>query len=299
VRVFLTGASGLIGGRLARELVTDSHQVVAVSRTDRAGAGTPGVEWLTGDVNREGAWCDAVTDCDAVVHLAGESVASGRWTAVRKRRLVASRVDSTRLLVAATQRDGASPRILVCASACGFYGGRGDEALIETSPPGSDFLARLCVDWEAAAQQASSTAIRVVSLRFGVVLSRDGGALARMLTPFKLGLGGPLGPPERWFPWVHEDDAVGLTRFALEHSVEGPVNVTAPGSVRMRDFASSLGRVLKRPAVLPLPEFAMKLALGEMGASLTPGQRVVPQVALESGYAFQQPELEPALRALL
>ena len=300
MRVFLTGASGLIGKRLASELLQAGHDVRAVSRRDRSGdSGRPGFEWIVGDVGVAGAWCEAIDGCDAVVHLAGEPVAAGRWTAARKRRLVDSRVASTREIVGAMARASAPPRVLVCASACGFYGARGDEELVEDSPPGDDFLARLCVDWELAAKQAASERVRVVSLRFGVVLAASGGALARMRLPFKLGLGGPLGPPGRWFPWVHEDDALGLTRLALDHPLAGPVNVVAPGRVTMGEFAKTLGRAVGRPALLPVPEFVLKLALGELALGLIPGQKVVPKAAAAAGYAFRHASLKTALAASL
>ena len=302
MRVFLTGASGLIGGRLALDLVRDGHDVRAVSRLERSarvdGKGG-GIEWIVGDVGVAGKWCEALEGCDAVVHLAGEPVAAGRWTAARKQRLVASRVESTHQIVGAMQRASVSPRTLVCASACGFYGARGDEELSEDSVPGDGFLAGLCIDWEAAANEAASEQVRVVSLRFGVVLSGSGGALARMRVPFKLGLGGPLGSPDRWFPWVHEDDATGLTRFALEHAIAGPVNVVAPGCVTTGEFADTLGRVLGRPARLPVPEWLLQLALGEMAAVLAPGQKVAPRVALAAGYVFRHPALTSALAASL
>jgi len=305
MRVFLTGASGLIGGRLAADLLGEGHEVRAISRRHRSGTadsggrGTPGIEWVVGDVGESGAWCDALDGCDAVVHLAGEPVAAGRWTPARKQRLVASRVESTRLIVAAMQRASRSPSSLVCASASGFYGARADELLTEDSPPGDDFLARLCVDWEKAASAASSDGVRVVQLRFGVVLSASGGALARMILPFKLGLGGPLGPGGRWFPWVHEDDAVGLARFALLHPIAGPLNVVAPCSVTMGEFAKALGRALRRPALLPLPEPLLKLALGEMAVGLIPGQKIEPRVAAAAGYVFRHSTLAEALAASL
>lgn len=305
MRVFLTGASGLIGSRLANDLVSDGHEVCAVSRKRREtpggteSIGSTGIDWIVGDVCEPGSWCEALEGCDAVVHLAGEPVVGARWTASRKRRIVASRVASTHQIVSAMQRAAVAPRVLVCASASGFYGPRGDEELSEDSRSGDDFLARLCADWEDAANEAASHGARVVSLRFGVVLSAQGGALARMLLPFKLGLGGPLGPPGRWFPWVHEDDAVGLIRFALEHAVAGPLNVVAPGSVTMGEFCKTLGHVLARPAVIPVPEFLLKLALGEQAGAITAGQKISPRAAAAAGYVFRHPALESALSASL
>jgi len=212
---------------------------------------------------------------------------------------VRSRVESTRILVDALASAPRRPRLLVCASACGYYGPRGEELLTERSTPGDDFLARVCRDWEAGAARAAALGIRVVQVRFGVVLSARGGALATMLPIFRLGLGGPLGPGERWFPWVSEVDAVSLLAFALAADVEGPLNAASPEPVRMRDFARTLGAVLRRPAFLPVPELVLRLALGEMGGSLVPGQRVVPEVAIRAGYRFREPTLEAALRARL
>jgi hypothetical protein len=254
----------------------------------------------------------AVDGARALVHLAGESIAAGPWTVPRKARLVDSRVESTRLLVRAAAKAQERPELLVCASATGIYGPRGEEELSESSKPGHDFLAGLCRDWEAAAREAEGVGLGVVCVRFGVVLSGRGGALARMLTPFKLGVGGPLGPKGNWFPWIHEDDAVGLLRFVLHSAfpdlvesdmrgnpLDGPVNAVAPEAVRMGEFAATLGRVLRRPALIRVPVPALRLALGELADGLSPGQKVRPEKALAAGYRFQHPELEDALRACL
>ena len=296
MRVFVTGASGLVGSSLCSELAAEGHEVVGLSRSSR---NRGPIRWRVGDPTEQGEWTQEAGTADAVVHLAGESVASARWTEARKRELVRSRIDSTRNLVDAFASSSDRPRVFVCASAAGYYGARGEEELVETSPPGDDFLARLCVDWEAEAERASLYRIRVVHLRFGVVLGRDGGALATMLPIFRLGLGGPLGPPRRWFPWLALDDAVGLLRFGIEGEVSGPLNGVGPTPVRMGEFARTLGRVLGRPAFLPVPEVALKLALGEMGGSLIPGQKIVPQVATRAGYAFRHDTLESALRSEL
>jgi len=317
VRIFVTGASGLVGASLCTALAEEGHEVTALSRTQKNAGDEPrprqGVlRWVQGDCTRPGSWMGAVDGAKALVHLAGESIAAGPWTVARKALLVDSRVESTRLLVRAAAKAQQRPELLVCASATGIYGSRGEEELGESSKPGSDFLAGLCRDWEAAAREAEAVGLRVVSMRFGVVLSSRGGALARMLMPFKLGLGAPLGPQANWFPWVHEDDAVGLLRFALHSAcpdgVEwnapgaplcGAVNVVAPGSVRMGEFATTLGRVLKRPVFIRVPQFALRLALGELADGLSPGQKVRPEKALAAGYRFQHPELEGALRACL
>jgi uncharacterized protein (TIGR01777 family) len=295
LRLFVTGASGLLGRALSSELAQE-HEVVGLSR---AAQESDDVSWVLGDPREPGPWTQEACAADAVVHLAGESVAAARWTRSRKRELVRSRVDSTRHLVDAFASSQRRPRVFACASACGYYGDRGEEELRESSPPGRGFLAELCVEWEAEADRAADHGIRVVKIRFGAVLSRNGGALAQMLPIFRLGLGGPLGPARRWFPWLAEADAVGLLRLAIEGDVSGPLNGVAPSPVRMGEFAKTLGRVLHRPALLPVPEIALAIAFGEMGSSLVPGQRVRPEAALRAGYEFRQPSLESALRSQL
>jgi uncharacterized protein (TIGR01777 family) len=288
-----------VGAGLCEELIRAGHEVVGLSRSDRASRGNGSLRWVEGDPREPGPWTDEAANADAVFHLAGESVAAGRWTKARKHELVHSRVASTRILVNALRRAGTRPRVLVCASACGYYGPGGEAELHEDAPAGSDFLANLCIDWEAEARRVAAFGMRVVCARFGVVLSRRGGALGRMLPIFRLGLGGPLGPGDRFFPWVSEADAIGLLTFALESEIAGPVNCVAPEPVRMRDFARALGGALRRPAVLPTPLVLLKLALGEMGGSLVPGQRVVPRAAERAGYPFREPTLDGALRSLL
>lgn len=297
-RIFVTGATGLVGGRLCEELAASGDTVLALTR-GRAASNQEGVEWIEGDLMRPGAWGDAVASADAVVHLAGESVAATRWTPARKGALVASRVEGTRHLVDAMAAEN-GPRALISASAAGFYGRRGEEQLVEGSEPGDDFLARLCVSWESAARRAEQLGARVVMLRFGVVLAARGGALPRMLTPFRLGLGGPLGPADRFTPWIHLDDAVGLARFGLETTeLSGPVNAVAPHAIRMGEFARTLGRALGRPAIFPVPEFVLRAILGEATDAVVPGQYVVPEVAHAAGYRFAHPELPDALADLL
>ncbi len=295
MRCLITGASGLIGGRLIEELTGAGHEVVALSRRERAGGG--GVRWVVGDPAVAGEWTRELDGCDAVFHLAGEPIAARRWTAAQKRRLVDSRVDSARTIARAIAEAAEPPAVLVSASAIGYYGSRGDERLGEDSGPGQGFLPQLCVDWEAAASEAESERTRVVRVRIGIVLDPEGGALDKMLPPFKLGLGAPIGPPGRWFPWVHAEDVVGLLRFAHEHPIRGPLNATAPGSVTMGEFARALGRAVRRPVWLPMsvPIAALRLPLGEFADHLSPGARVVPAVAEEHGYTFQFPTLDEAL----
>ncbi len=324
MRVFVTGATGLIGRALCGELSRRGDEVVALSRRSQP-VSDDSPRWVVGDPGSEGPWCSEIDGVDAVVHLAGESIAGGRWTRARKARLVASRVESTRLISRVIADCASPPEVLICASATGFYGARGEQPLAEDAAPGDDFLAGLCRDWEAAAQEAASDAVRVVCLRFAVVLSAQGGALEKMLPPFRLGLGGPLGPKDRWFPWIHESDAVGLIVHALgpvdlrspdgskspvnskspdgdkpgerSNLLRGPVNAVAPGAVRMGEFASALGGALRRPARLPVPLSVLRLVLGELAELLSPGQRVLADRALASGYRFSYPDIASAIRA--
>lgn len=302
MRVFVTGASGLIGAQVCRRLVARGDEVVALSRRPQRTPGDGGarLRWLTGDPASPGSWERELDGMNAVIHLAGEPIAGGRWTRARKQRLVWSRVESTRRIAEALIRCRRPPAVLLCASACGFYGSRGDEILDESSPAGADFLASLCADWEKAAEAASGAGIRVVRLRFGIVLSARGGALPPLAFPFRLGLGGPLGPAERWFPWIHERDATQLVCFALDRELRGPMNLVAPEPVTMRDFARSLGRTLGRPVWLPVPISLAGLALGqELAEAMVPGQRIIPRVVLDSDYRFRLPRLAEALEACL
>ncbi len=235
-------------------------------------------------------------ETDAIVNLAGESIASGRWTAARKAAIRSSRVEATRALVDAAAAASPRPKVLVNASAIGYYGAHGDEPLDETAAPGADFLARVCVEWEAEARRAEALGLRVVLLRLGVVLAPDGGALSAMLLPFRAGLGGAIGGGRQWMSWVHRDDVVGLLREAVGNAeYAGPVNATSPNPVTNRDFTRALGRALHRPTVLPVPGIGLRLLLGEMATMLLTGQRVLPKAAERLGYAWQQPELPAAL----
>jgi len=300
MKIVLTGATGFIGRRLCRALAADGHELVALTRdpvsaqatVPELGAAHP---W---HAVREYAPREALEGADAVVHLAGESVA-GRWTAAKKELIYETRALGTKHLVEVIAKLDRKPRVLVSASAIGYYGDRGEEKLSETSEPGDDFLARVCRDWEAQAMRAEEAGVRVVRPRIGIVLGPGGGALDAMLLPFKLGAGGPLGSGQQWWSWVHRDDVVGLIRHALAGELDGPVNATAPEPVRQRDFAKALGRVLKRPAFLPAPALALKLVLGEFSSELLGSKRVVPERAQQSGYAFAHPELEAALRDCL
>jgi hypothetical protein len=274
VNIAITGAKGLIGARLRERLTDAGHVALAVPRDA------------------------APPTCDALVHLAGEPVAQ-RWTEAAKKRIYDSRVEGTRRLVSALSTQSSRPRVLVCASAVGYYGSRGDQILTEASSAGSDFLARVVVDWEDAAQSAEALGIRVVRLRFGIVLGH-GGTLAKLLPLFRFGIGGRLGSGHQWMAWVHIDDVVDLIVFALNFAaIRGAVNATAPHPVTNEEFTEQLAIALHRPAILPVPAFALKLALGEMSEMVLASQRVLPTVAKSAGFRFQYPELRPALENLL
>lgn len=291
VRILVSGSSGLIGSALVPALSAEGH---AVSRLVRGRPGPGDVLWGPARGAVDAARLEGF---DAAVHLAGESVA-GRWTRTKKAAVRDSRVRGTRLLAEAFSRLSRPPQVLICASAVGFYGDRGDEVLTEQSAPGSDFLAGVCREWEAAAAPAAERGMRVAHLRFGVVLSPRGGALARMLPPFRLGLGGVIGSGRQYMSWISLDDAVGAVRHVLLNgSLAGPVNVTAPQPVTNRQFTRALGRALGRPTIFPMPAFAARLAFGEMAdALLLSGARAEPARLLSSGYAFRTPDLEGALR---
>ncbi len=296
MRVVVAGGTGFIGRRLVGRLAASGHEVSVLTRQPRAAGLPPSarlVPWGEGT-----AWQSAVDGADGIVNLAGESVAR-RWTATVKKRILESRLDAVAMLSAAVDRASRRPRVLVNASAVGYYGPREDEELTEEAPPGEDFLARTCVAWEEAARALQARGLRVVRLRIGTVLATDGGALAKMLPPFRAFAGGPLGSGSQWMSWIHREDLVDLVLFALATpAAEGALNATAPAPVRNGDFARALGRALGRPALLPAPAAVLKLLLGEMATLVLDGQRVVPRRAGELGFRFRFPELPAALRDL-
>jgi uncharacterized protein len=297
VKILISGASGLVGQACFNALRREGH---TASRLVRPGAtvGAGDVRWNPAAGNIDAA---AMTGADAVVHLAGASIAGGRWTRARKAELRASRVDATRLLVDAIAQMPAKPRIFLCASAIGYYGNRGDEVLGESSAPGDDFLALLARDWETEARRAEFAGIRTVVLRFGLILSRDGGALPQMLTPFRFGLGGRFGDGRQWMSWIALEDVIGIISVALmDEQFSGPVNVVSPNPVRNAEFTRTLAAALYRPAVFAVPAFALRLALGEMAEPLLLGsQRVRPERLLALSYEFRFTELPNVLRAAL
>ena len=299
MRILISGSSGLIGSAISVALTRDGHTVGRLARPTR------GAFAQTGDVLWDpvaGAFDAASADgVDAVVHLAGASIAGGRWTAARKRLLRTSRIEATRDLVGSLGALERPPRIFLGASAIGYFGDRGDESLDENSAPGMDFLATLTQDWEREQAAAVGFGARVVSMRFGIVLAKNGGALPRMATPFKFGAGGRLGSGRQWMSWIALRDVVGIAKFALDNdALAGPLDAVAPEPARNADFTRALAEVLHRPAIFPAPAFALRLALGEMaGALLLSSQRVFPRRLEQSGYKFAQTDLRAALREAL
>jgi uncharacterized protein len=295
MKVLISGATGLIGSALIPELESGGHQITRLTRSPGSG-GDVGWNPDVGEID-----ASRLEGHDAVVHLAGESIGEGRWTPEKKRRIRESRTKGTRLLAETIASLPEPPRVMVSASAVGYYGDRGNELLREDSGPGSDFLAEVCKAWEAAADPAREAGMRVVHLRNGIVLSTEGGALARTLPIFKLGGGGRIGSGRQWWSWVAMDDVVGAIVHALtDDSVEGPVNVGSPNPLTNAEYTRVLGKVLNRPTIFPLPAPAARLMLGEVAdALLLASQRMEPAKLEETGYEFRYPELEGALRHLL
>lgn len=291
MKVAISGVTGLVGSALRESLLADGHEVFGLTRREDL----PGIRAVTWDVARGRFDASPLEGAFAVVHLAGEPVAQ-RWTEARKTAIRASRVNGTRLLVDGLKSLRDKPKVLVSASAVGYYGDGGDTELTESSPPGVGFLPDVCQAWESTALEATGAGIRTVCPRIGIVLSTKGGALVKMLPPFKMGVGGPVGTGKQWMPWVHIEDLVGILRHLIAtESLQGPVNAMAPSPARNEAFSKALGRVLHRPAVLPTPAFALKILFGDMAEILLEGQRAVPEKLLHSGYSFRYPELEPAL----
>jgi hypothetical protein len=292
MQVALTGATGFLGSRVRAALAAQGHELRLVSR--RAGRGYH--QWPSYDAPFPS---EAVSGADAVIHLAGENVAQ-RWTEAARRRIRDSRVTGTRRLADAIQAAAPRPAVLVCASATGYYGDRGEEVLDEASAPGQGFLAETCIEWEREAARAEESGVRVVRLRFGMVLGREGGALAKMLPVFRLCLGGRLGGGQQWMPWIHVEDAVKLILWTLEEQrASGPLNAVAPAPVRNQDFTRVLEGVLGRPALFAVPAWALRLAMGDAAEIVLSSQRVMPRAALNLGFRFHYPHVADALKALL
>ena len=313
MRILITGGTGLIGRALVASLSGEGHEVIVLTRNpDRAGDLPDGARPVGWDAETPDGWGELLTPAPGkgveggvgIVHLAGESVAEGRWTDAKKRAIRDSRVVSTQAVAAAVeaaaQRGGEPPHFLLQASAVGYYGDRGDEVLTEASDPGDDFLAEVAKEWEAASAPVETFGVRRVLLRTGVVLDDDGGALPRMALPFKLFIGGPLGDGSQWVPWIHQRDEVGAIRFLLaRNDASGPYNLTAPQPVTNRELSRTLARVLHRPCLMPVPKTMLNLAFGEMAEIFLASQRVMPQRLEEAGYTFRHPSVGGALEDLL
>ncbi len=298
MKILISGASGLIGTHLIPTLKAKGHEVYRLVRKTPKSADE--IQWDA----EKGFSVDGQTkleNFDAVIHLAGDSIAAENWSAEKKKRIRESRSVGTRVLVDALKKTKVAPKIFISASAAGFYGDRKDEILTEESPKGKGFLPDVCDEWESEARRATDFGARVVLPRIGVVLSKDGGALAKMLTPFKLGVGGVVGSGKQFMPWIALDDLLRVFHFALENEeIKGAFNTVAPQAVTNEEFTKTLGKVLNRPTILPIPEFAIKLLFGEMGESLLlQGQKMVPKRLEEMGFEFQYPNLEDALKHAL
>ena len=297
MRLLLTGGTGFIGAPLCQALAQHDHELLVLTREPKARSPQQHIRYLSWHADE---WQRAITDVDGVINLAGAPLAAKRWSSQQKRLILDSRVQTTSTLVSAMAAQPKRPSVVVSVSAIGYYGPRGDELLTELAPLGRGFLAEVCQAWEHEAQRAEALGVRVVRLRMGLVLGPGGGALAKMVPPFRAFIGGPLGHGRQWISWVHRDDVIGLIEWALTHpNVSGALNATAPNPVTMQGLCRELGRALHRPSWAPVPAVVLRLLLGEMADLLLTGQRVLPQVAQQQGYRFHFPELGPALQACL
>ena len=298
MNIVLSGCTGFIGTRLTNELAIEGHGLVSLTRRkEHSGLfAAPGVRYVTWDGRDHGPLVQLVDGADAVINLAGESIAKGRWSDARKKVLVGSRVGPTASIVEAISGAKSKPGVLVNASAVGYYGNVDEGDVPEEYPSGEGFLASLCVQWEEAAKKAAALGVRIVMLRIAFVVGGKGSALGKMTLPFKMFAGGPIGTGKQWFPWVHVSDVTGIARYALtaEH-LHGPVNAVAPEPVRMKEFCSALGRAMGRPSWAPVPGFAVRLILGELADMILGGQKVVPSALRKAGYVFRYPGLGNAL----
>lgn len=297
MRILLTGSHGLVGSALTRALIADGHEVRPLVRF-ATGYGSHEIEW---NPERYSIAMSRIEGFDALIHLAGESIAEGRWTDEKKKRIRESRVKGTRLLAESITTLKQPPRMFLCASAIGYYGNRADELLTEESAPGDDFLAGVCVEWEEATRAASEKGIRTANMRFGIILDTKGGALAKMLPPFRMGIGGKIGNGKQWMSWIALEDVVHAIQHALANeTLIGPINYVAPNPVRNAEFTKALGKVLSRPTIFPIPAFGVRLAFGEMAdALLLSSQRVQPTILEASGFQFTYPTLANALTHIL
>jgi len=305
MKVAITGATGFVGSRLVKRLLDQDIKVLVLTRdTNHAQklfpfSAYPNVEIVAYTPNKSGSWQNQIANCEAIVNLAGSPISEGRWTSDRKQSILNSRKLTTQKIVEAIANSTIKPKVLVNASAVGYYGTSENAIFDENSSNGNDFLAQVCQAWEAEAQKVTEFGVRMVILRFGIVLGM-GGALGKMITPFKLFAGGPIGSGEQWFSWIHIDDMVNLILYTLKTSeMSGVYNATAPHPVRMAELSTTMGEVMNRPSWLPVPGFAIEAMLGDGAVVVLEGQKVLPQRTLESGFKYQYPDLKPALEEIL
>lgn len=299
MKIVLAGATGFIGQRLVQQLQQGGHSLTLLTR-HRAISNQTSTPFALWDAKTVGDWARHIDGADAVINLAGEPIAAKRWTHAQKERILSSRLNSTGAIVDAIAKAAKKPEVLINASAVGYYGDVKEGEVTESHPPAEDFLGTTCARWEQAAREAERSGVRVVLVRTGIVLEQNGGALKKMLLPFRLFAGGPLGSGNQWFPWIHIDDEVGAIAFALANkNLSGPVNLAAPEPTTMREFCKAMGRAMGRPSWAPVPGFALQILLGEMSTMLLGGQKVVPKKLQEAGYRFKFPQLDVALRDVL
>ena len=298
MNIFISGGTGFIGSRLSEHILDRGHSVISVGTTTPPGPiDNSRYTALTADTSCQGDWQNALEDVSAVVNLAGRTVFK-RWTTAYKKQIYDSRILTTRNIVEAIPTG--KPMVLCSASAVGYYGNRGDELLTEDAGCGKGFLSEIGIDWEKEAFRATEKGIRVAAMRFGIVLGKGGGAIAKMLPAFKSFVGGPLGDGSQWFPWIHIDDLIAAILFIIENEeLSGPFNFTAPNPVRNRELAKTIGNTVGRPAILPAPKFLIKLAMGELGSTLLDSQRVIPENLTKAGFQFRYPDLTSAIRQIV
>jgi len=301
-KIIITGATGLIGRKLCSKLLEQGNEIRLFTRNPEAAKKVMrgAKKYIKWNYNNPEEWKDYLNETDSIVHLAGTNLGAKRWNYKFKKELLNSRIESTRQLVNTIKNCEDKPKSFITASAVGYYGDKGDEVLTEKSNPGKDFLSNLCSEWEKEAEKIEDQNVRRVSLRIGLTLSNEGGVLKKFLPPFKIFLGGPLGNGKQWFPWIHIEDLINILIHTIKtESLQGPVNVASPGIVRMKEFAKTLGKILKRPSLIPVPKFAIRIATGELGKYAVMSQRVSIEKILNAGYKFKFEKLEDALWDLL
>jgi uncharacterized protein len=300
MKILITGGTGFVGTQLTSRLIQDGHEVTILTRSLKGAKGSSSrISYLEGDPTKRGPWQEAIKNHDAVINLAGASIFS-KWTEEHKKAIRESRVSTTQNIVEGIPSDPSKKITLFSTSAVGYYGFCGDEELVEDSPPGNDFLARIAKEWEVEALKARDKGARVVITRFGIVMGEKGGALSQMIPLFKKYIGGPIGSGKQWFSWVHIKDLAEAFAFLIKHpEISGPVNVCSPNPVRNKDLAKALGKALHRPSFIPAPGFMVKLVLGEFGSVILEGQRVIPRKLLNNGFVFQYPDIEKALQGIV